>query len=168
MIWELTAIHIAALMGAALVLIVAAFHDAHQYRIPNILSVVLIGLFPVFVATAPRAMEWDQNVMVFLLLLIAGMAMFFGNLAGAGDVKLLAATGLWAGPHLVAVLLITTALAGGVLAVIMVVLTTIRNRIRPATEALPLARVPIPYGVAIATGGLAMIYHLSSSLLFTS
>jgi prepilin peptidase CpaA len=91
--------------------------------------------------------------------------MFFGNLAGAGDIKLLAATGLWAGPHFVAVFLVTTALAGGVVALVMAMLTFIRNRTR--TPALPLARVPIPYGIAIAIGGLTIVYRLSEPVFFS-
>jgi prepilin peptidase CpaA len=91
--------------------------------------------------------------------------MFIGNLAGAGDIKLLAATSLWAGPHLVAVFLIVTAIAGGILALIMAVLTFVRNRSR-RRAVVALSKVPIPYGIAIAFGGLSTIYMLSYPLLF--
>src|SRR5271170_2660586 len=88
--------------------------------------------------------------------LISGFAMFVGHLAGAGDIKLLAATGLWAGPHLVAMFLVVTAIAGGVLALTMAILTYIRNR--SGKQAMAVAKVPIPYGVAIAAGGLSVMF----------
>lgn len=162
----LTAFHIAILLAAAVLLIAAAVTDARSYRIPNSVCAALLALFPIYVLTAPRIIEWDQHLMVFSLVLLSGFAMFAGNLAGAGDIKLLAATGLWAGPHLIAVFLITTAIAGGLLALIMAGLTYVRNA--SGREAVALAKVPIPYGIAIAVGGLSTIYMLSESILFSS
>jgi prepilin peptidase CpaA len=164
MISALTAFHIAILLAAAILLIAAAINDAYRYKIPNLICLALMGLFPVFVLTAPRSVEWDQHLMVFSLVLISGFAMFIGHLAGAGDIKLLAATSLWAGPHLVGVFLIITAIAGGVLALIMAALTYARNSSGRRTVAI--AKVPIPYGIAIATGGLSTICMLSYPLLF--
>ncbi|MDX2027912.1 MAG: prepilin peptidase [Alphaproteobacteria bacterium] len=163
---ELTAFHIAILLAAAVLLIAAAINDARSYRIPNALCAGLLALFPMYVLTAPRMIEWDQHLMVFALVLLSGFAMFVGNLAGAGDIKLLAATGLWAGPHLIAVFLITTAIAGGFLALIMAALTYVRNN--SGHQAVALAKVPIPYGIAIAVGGLSTIYMLSQPILFPS
>ena len=166
MVPVLAAFHIAVLLAAATVLIAAAIGDANHYKIPNILCALLLVLFPLFVITAPHSIEWEQNLMVFALVLISGFAMFIGNLAGAGDIKLMAATGLWAGPHLVAVFLIMTAIAGGILALTMALLTYMRNA--SGKQALALAKVPIPYGIAIAVGGLSTIYMLSQPILFPS
>jgi prepilin peptidase CpaA len=166
MLLALTAFHIVVLFAAAIVLVAAAIHDAWRYRIPNILCAALLILFPFFVLTAPHAIEWEQHLMVFALVLISGFAMFMGNLAGAGDIKLLAAAGLWAGPHLVAVFLITTAIAGGFLALTMALLAYIRNFSR--RPSITLAKVPIPYGIAIAAGGLNIVYRLSQPILFPS
>ncbi len=164
MVWALASVHVAVLFVAAALLIAAAINDARTYKIPNIICVALLVLFPLYVFTAPRPVEWDQHLMVFALMLISGFAMFMGNLAGAGDIKLLAATGLWAGPHLVAVFLIMTAIAGGVVALAMALLTYMRNF--SGKQALALAKVPIPYGIAIAVGGLSTIYMLSQPILF--
>ena len=164
MVLALAAFHIAVLLAAAGLLIAAAINDANRYRIPNIICAALLILFPLFVITAPRPVEWEQHLMVFGLVLISGFVMFIGNLAGAGDIKLMAATGLWAGPHLVAVFLIVTAIAGGLVALTMALLTYIRNS--SGKQAVALARVPIPYGVAIAVGGLSTIYMLSQPILF--
>jgi prepilin peptidase CpaA len=158
--------HLAVLFGAAMLLVLAAVSDARHYRIPNRVCLGLLLLFPLFVLTAPNVMEWEQHLMVFGLMLISGFVMFMGNVAGAGDIKLLAATGLWAGPHLIAVFLVTTAIAGGIVALGMAVLTYIRNR--RDRSALALARVPIPYGIAISVGGLGTFYMMTQSILLPS
>jgi len=162
----LTAFHITILLGAAALLIIAAVSDARRFRIPNRICAALFLLFPFFVLTAPQEIDWQQHLLVFLLVLISGFAMFVGNLTGAGDIKLLAVTGLWAGPHLIAVFLITTAISGGLLALVIALTTYIRNHRQP--QAVSLANVPIPYGIAIALGGLSMLYALSQPIIFPS
>ncbi len=164
MVLELSVFHIAILFGAAVLLVIAAVSDAQRYRIPNLVCAALLLLFPFFVITAPTAIEWGQHLMIFALVLVSGFVMFMGNIAGAGDIKLLAVTGLWAGPHLVAVFLVTTAIAGGVLALLMAGLTYMRNL--SARRSITLAKVPIPYGVAISVGGLSTLYMLSQPILF--
>ena len=164
--WVMTAAHFVALFGAAIILIAAAISDAFTYRIPNVLCGLLILLFPLFIWTAPQTIEWKPTIIIFRLVLGAGLAMFFANLAGAGDIKLLAAAGLWAGPHFIAVFLVTTALAGGLVALTMMALTFMRNR--STIAALPMNKVPIPYGIAIAIGGLTTIYQLTAPLFFAS
>lgn len=163
----LTAFHIAILLAAAVLLIIAAVNDARRYRIPNLVCAAMLLLFPLFVWTSPRAIDWQQHLMVFGLVLISGFAMFIGNLAGAGDIKLMATTGLWAGPHLVAVFLIMTAIAGGLLALFIAGLTYMRNS-SGSKDAVAVAKVPIPYGIAIAVGGLSIIYLMSQPILFPS
>jgi prepilin peptidase CpaA len=166
MVLRMSVFHVAILFGAAVLLVIAAISDAQHYRIPNKVCAALLLLFPLFVLTAPDAIEWEQNLMVFGLMLIWGFIMFVGNIAGAGDIKLLATTGLWAGPHFVAVFLITTAIAGGLLALLMAILNHIRNL--SGRQMVALAKVPIPYGIAISTGGLCILYMLSQPILFPS
>jgi prepilin peptidase CpaA len=124
---------------------------------------LLLGLFPVFVATAPHEINWHQNAAVFALVTVAGFAMFLGKLTGAGDIKLLSVASLWAGPHLIAVLLVVTAFAGGVESLIIALLTQWRHR--ADTQAVKLHQVPIPYGIAIATGGLAVLGMIAQPIL---
>lgn len=124
----------------------------------------LILLFPASLLTAPSDIDWHQHAMIFVLVLIFGFVMFTQQIAGGGDIKLLAAIALWAGPHYIAVFIITTALAGGGLAVLMAGLTKLRNRKR--AKPLAIKNVPIPYGVAIATGGFIALYHLVQPILF--
>ncbi|MGL1199326.1 hypothetical protein ACSTK3_23440, partial [Vibrio parahaemolyticus] len=54
-------LHIAILFAAAMLLLAAAYNDAHKYKIPNLVCAALLVLFPLAVLTAPRTVEWDQN-----------------------------------------------------------------------------------------------------------
>ena len=170
MLMMMAAFHVALLLGAAALLVAAAVSDALHYRIPNKISAAMLLVFPLFVFTAPHSLDWKQHVMVFVLILVSGFAMFMGHLAGAGDIKLLAVTGLWAGPHQLAVLLVGTAVAGGFVALGMAGLTLLRNRKAGLLNlpAVAVAKVPIPYGMAIAAGGLNILYRLSQPILFPS
>lgn len=170
MLMMMAAFHIALLLGAGALLVAAAVNDALHYRIPNKISAAMLVFFPLFILTDPHDIDWKQHLMVFILILSAGFVMFMGHFAGAGDIKLLAVTGLWAGPHQLAVLLAGTAAAGGFVALGMAVLTLLRNRKAEERNrpAIAVAKVPIPYGMAIAAGGLNILYRLSQPILFPS
>lgn len=149
------------LMAAATGLICAAFYDANTYRIPNFISLALLLLFPLYVFTSPLEVEWNMNLMVFLLVLVVGFVMFARGVAGAGDIKLLAIMGLWAGPHYLGLFLFITAISGGLLAAVVAGLAYRRMQIHGPKKVLALAQAPIPYGVAIAIGGLCTLIMLS-------
>jgi prepilin peptidase CpaA len=159
----LATFHIALLAIAASIFLAAAVSDACSYRIPNYLCGLLLILFPIFILTAPPDFQWHQNVGVFALVALSGFAMFLGNLAGAGDIKLLAVASLWAGPHFIAVLLVVTALAGGLVSIFMAIRTHIRQN--KADDHVALSKVPIPYGIAIATGGLTSLAMMAQPIL---
>lgn len=166
LLMAMAAFHLALLVGAAALLVAAAVNDALYYRIPNGISVVMLLLFPLFVVTAPYGLDWRQHVMVCLIILGVGLAMFMAHLVGAGDIKLLAAMGLWAGPHQISVFLEGTALAGGLVAIGMAALTYYRNKKAVSGSQATVAKTPIPYGLAIAVGGLNVLYRLSQPILF--
>jgi prepilin peptidase CpaA len=159
----LTAFHVAIIVIAATIFVAAAVHDACSYRIPNYMCGLLLGMFPFYVVTSPYPIDWKQNLMIFGLVAISGFAMFLGKLVGAGDIKLLAVASLWAGPHLIAVLLVVTAIAGGCVSIGMALLVHCRQS---KTDDKPqLTKVPIPYGVAIAAGGLTMLGMMAQPIL---
>ncbi len=74
-------------------------------------------------------------------------AAFFAGMMGGGDVKLAAALALWFSPGATIKFLLIMSIAGGVLTLLLVAI----HRLRART-----GRVQIPYGVAIAVGGLAI------------
>jgi prepilin peptidase CpaA len=143
-----------------LLLIVAAIKDAATMTIPNWISLALAGAF---LLVAPFALSPEQIaacLAVGLAALLAGFIMFALNWIGGGDAKLLAVTALWVGWAGLPELLIWTALAGGALSLGLLG----ARQAAPYVPGLPsegaLARLlepkgDIPYGLAIAVGGLA-------------
>ena len=138
-----------------ILLVAAAVEDAIRLRISNItVLLVLIGAIVAAFAAGPEIRLW-QNLVVFLALLAVGTPMFAAGKLGGGDVKLLAAAGLWFDLRGALGMLIAVALAGGLLALLVLVLRAIgwsdemRRRVvllRPGGG--------IPYGIAIAAGAL--------------
>jgi prepilin peptidase CpaA len=160
MAFALTSFHVVILFGAAIVFIAAAISDVRSYRIPNYLCALLLILFPAYAATAPYTIDWRQNIVVFGLVSVFGFAAFSGRWMGAGDVKLLSAASLWAGPHLIPALLVITAFVGGLESLAAVFALYLK---RPKAEGL--MKAPIPYGLAIAVGGIATLGMMAQPLL---
>ena len=143
-----------ALIVAAL-LVAAAAQDAVRLRISNlIVLLVLVGAIVAVVVAGPELALW-KNLVVFLALLAIGTPMFAAGKLGGGDVKLLAAVGLWFDFVGALWMILAVALAGGLLALVVLILRSfgwseeIRRRVvllRPGGG--------IPYGVAIAAGAL--------------
>ena len=138
------------LLALAAILIVAAVIDVRTFTISNRLNLTVALLAPVYwasVALSPwpeRAVQIAAAATVFVLFACA----FYAGMMGGGDVKLAAALALWFSPFATVKFLVLTSLAGGVLTLAVLVWHRARNR-----EGRP----EIPYGVAIAFGGLAIL-----------
>jgi prepilin peptidase CpaA len=162
--------HLTFMLAAALLLVTAAVYDARSFRIPNWIWMGVIALFPFYVLSDAQEMEWLHHVGVFAVVLLVGFALFAGNFAGAGDVKMLAAIALWVGPNFIGVLLVMTALSGGVLALGYALTTWLRLRLQPQAATASggmmqvLTKTAIPYGVAIACGGLTSLGMMAAAL----
>ena len=149
-----------ALVFPALVLVAAA-KDALSFTIPNWISLVLIAVFPVAALAAGMPLTtMGLNAGVAAAALIAGMAMFAFRWIGGGDAKLFAAVALWLGWPALITFGLGMALAGGAMAVVLLVLRS--AQLRPLVLLGPgwVVRLSepgegVPYGVAIAVGALA-------------
>lgn len=144
----------------------AAYSDFRQYLIPNRLSLAIVALYPAYVLSAPVAVDWVMALVIAEIVFVIGLAMFALRLTGGGDIKLLTAVSLWAGPDMILSYVFITAMCGGVLS-LAVLMRTMPLRLWAATPVrVSLARVKVPYGVAIAAGGLFLagqfLSHLSS------
>ncbi len=104
------------LPSRAAVALAAAWTDLRRFRIPNALPLLLVALYPLHLAAANTPVDWQGGLSLALILLLGGFALFAAGLLGAGDVKLLAAAGLWAARDLGGELVLITTLAGGALA----------------------------------------------------
>lgn len=163
MIAALTSFHLAVLFIASTFLVAAAVSDAVFFRIPNQLCFLLVLLFPVFVATAPRSVLWKENVVVSVIVFGIGFLAFLRGMVGAGDVKLLSAASLWAGPEVVAALFLVMAVVGGVQALVTVL--ALRYKTLKSEEGGFSLKTQIPYGVAIAAGGVVALWLLARPVL---
>jgi prepilin peptidase CpaA len=149
-------LNLAVLAGFVGSMAAAAFEDCRRLIIPNELIVGLCVLWLLRVATVP-----DLNLAASLAaiacaaaIFAAGALLFSRGLMGGGDVKLLAAAALWAGPHTTPVLLLTTAILGGLLTLVLLCLVSLRRIFAPTDAVLTPSRIPVPYGVAIAAAAL--------------
>ena len=138
------------LLGLAAVLVAAAVIDVRTFTISNRLNAAVALCAPLYwlsVALSPwpgMAIQLAAGLTVFTLL--AGA--FFAGMMGGGDVKLAAALALWFPPGGTIKFLVLMSLAGGVLTLVILALHRMHRR-----EGRP----EIPYGVAIAFGGLAIL-----------
>ena len=138
------------LLALAAILVVAAIIDVKTFTISNRLNAtVALGapLYWLSIALAPwpgMAIQLAAWGIVFALL--AGA--FYAGMMGGGDVKLAAALALWFSPSGTIKFLVLMSLAGGVLT--LGILAWHRAQRREG-------RPEIPYGVAIAFGGLAIL-----------
>jgi prepilin peptidase CpaA len=138
------------LAALAALLIVAAVIDARTFTISNRLNLTVALLAPLYwlsVALTPWpgvAIQLAAGATVFAVLAAA----FYAGMMGGGDVKLAAALALWFPPGVTLQFLVLMSLAGGVLTLALLAWHRARRR-----EGRP----EIPYGVAIAFGGLAIL-----------
>lgn len=139
------------LIVLVLLLVAAAIEDAVRLRISNLTSgaVVLTALAAMLLA-GPSAGLW-QNALVFVLLLAVGTWMFAAGHIGGGDVKLLAALGLWVDLKGAVGLLATVFLAGGLLAIVYLARRMMAKGVRGARRG-DTKDAGIPYGLAIVAG----------------
>lgn len=142
----------------ALLLVVAAVEDAARLRISNLTSgLILAGAVAAAFIEGLETGVW-QNIVVFAALLAVGTPLFAAGKLGGGDVKLLAASGLWFDLMGALEMLVYVFLAGGALAVLMLLLRAFGWSEAARTRVHLLKRGGgIPYGVAIAAGVLIAV-----------
>ena len=138
------------LAGLAATLVIAAIIDVRTFTISNRLNLSIALGAPFYwasVALSPWpgiAVQLAGGATVFAVL--AGA--FYAGMMGGGDVKLAAALALWFPPAGTLRFLVFMSLAGGVLTLALLAWHKFKGR---------QGRPEIPYGVAIAFGGLAIL-----------
>jgi prepilin peptidase CpaA len=134
----------------AILLVVAAVIDVRTFTISNLLNLTVALLAPLYWLSIALplwpdvAIQLAAGIVVFALL--AGA--FYAGMMGGGDVKLAAALALWFSPASTVRFLVLMSIAGGVVTLAVMALHRVRER-----DGKP----EIPYGVAIAFGGLAIL-----------
>ena len=142
----------------------AAASDLLTMKIPNRVSIALVGCFPVAAVACgltPTAIALHAAAGAAVLVVTFGL--FALGWVGGGDAKLAAATALWLGLEWAPAYLINSAIWGGVLTLAMLLLRACplpqAAMARPWVARLHDRRTGIPYGIALAAGGLLVFPH---------
>jgi prepilin peptidase CpaA len=149
-----------AVFGAAL--IYAAISDLRTFEIPNWVSGAVVISFLIMAAFDNDPWPLLQgNVITGVGVFVVGFALYAGGYFGAGDVKLLAAIALWMGWPLLISYIIYMVLAGGVLALALIVFRRFplyaRFAATPWIVQLHARKNELPYAVAIAVTALTFL-----------
>ena len=151
-------------------LIFAGISDALSFTIPNKISAILVLAFFLIVPFSGLGLDViGAHVLVGFIALLFGFILFAYGYLGGGDVKIIAAAGLWLGVEQIGSFLIFMALFGGLLSLIIYYL---RKTPLPACLAgnrwllnLQSGEAAVPYGIAIGLAGL-YVYPYSHWLGF--
>lgn len=150
--------------------IAAGLHDLTTMKIPNWISgLVILFFFPAAFLVGLSPMTVAVHFGVAVVALLVGMGLFAMRVIGGGDAKLMAAVCLWLGLTGSAMFILWTALAGGV---VCLVLIFARRDLRPHVIGAPAwvdtllePKGDLPYGIAVAIGALMAF---PSSILLTT
>jgi prepilin peptidase CpaA len=128
----------------------AAWGDLRRLRIPNRVPLILLVAFVAYaLAGGLSASQWPSHLGAALACFALSVGLFAMGLWGGGDAKLLPALALWAGATDLPRLLAVMALAGGLVALAVLV-----ARRAAMGKSGALRRLTVPYGIAIAAAGL--------------
>lgn len=132
-----------------LALAAAAIEDAVRLRISNLTCGIVFVTAVLAMAVHGFSPSLWQNALVCIAILVVGTPAFGAGWLGGGDVKLLAALGLWFNLHAALSLIAAVFIAGGVVALLFMMVRLLRRDRRKDRR--------IPYGLAIAIGAVAIL-----------
>ncbi len=161
-----------------ILLVMAAIWDIRFRLIPNVLSIAVFALALFHIFLEVQWAEATGYLLVGTAAFFCGMVIYAFDWFGGGDVKLIAALAFWAGPEHILTLFIVTTLAGGVLGLIYLASAFFHKSPavliganwffesmfkKPAPEFFVggIKNIELPYGVAIAVGGVAILYDIA-------
>lgn len=137
-------------------LLIAAWRDLASMLIPNWVSIALAcAFFPAAVSAGLSGGEIGVHLAAGAIALLVCAFLFYMNIFGGGDAKVIAAASLWLGMSGADEFVFAMAVAGGGLALTLIAL----RRMHLATDQPWAARLlspteGAPYAVAIAIGGI--------------
>ena len=156
--------HAGFVLGLPLFLVTAALSDLRSRSIPNALTGGMAVVGVVLCISGSSVIALQPALLASVVSLALGLLLQMARLVGGGDVKLFAAMAVWLGPSGSVNAALATAIAGGVLALFFLRRRTPANGEAKADGPVPMiSRLQldegrdfdrVPYGVAVAAGGL--------------
>lgn len=151
------------LLCAGAVLLLLAYRDLSQRRLPNVWTGVYVALFLVYAWIS--GMGWTQvgwHAAIGLIAIALMVVLFVLGVMGGGDVKLWGALMLWVGPQGAVTALVIATLCGSLVGVFGWIAQRIlkRNRTPRGAGLLRMLSVSrgVPYGVGLAIAGLQNLW----------
>ncbi len=148
----------------SLVLVWAAASDIKDRRIPNRAVLAVLGLFAAWVL-AGRGADLASDLAAGTLAFVVGYALYAFKIMGAGDAKLFGATALFVGLGHLGAFALATVLTGGAMAIVSIASRPRRAMVMVAMKGKGDFGRGIPYGVAIAVGGILVVWGLLTGRL---
>ncbi len=154
----------AAAFAALFIVVAAAVIDTIRFEIPDVASISVAALALVFTILEPR-MVWWSYLAAPLLMFGFGLLAFSRGWLGGGDVKLMTAVATWTGLGGLPLMFVATSIAGGLLALVMMIKRRITAAQDQRTGGVVRVATPLPYAVAIAIGTLWWLWATSGGPL---
>jgi prepilin peptidase CpaA len=134
----------------AVTLVWIAVVDIRTYTISDRLNLGIALVAPVYwwAAGVPLWPDAAMQVGVAILVFLFFAGAFYLNVMGGGDVKLAGALALWFTPYDTLRMIVIMSIAGGLLTLVVLAAHRARKKLN---------RPEVPYGVAIAVGGMWLL-----------
>ncbi len=160
----------------------AVISDIRFFILSNKLCLSVALLYPIFIVLlyingTPLALEYiGWSVAISLTIFALLVTLFAFGYIGGGDVKLIPAIALWAGPAYTLKFLLITTICGGIVALLILGSQYIKKYPlgTKSSEKINLSvsksaesedeEKNIPYGIGIAAGGLYIAFELFQAL----
>lgn len=149
------------LYGAVLLLLAAAVWDAVTMTIPNYLVLAVLALYVASLAVNFDLSDILFDVLAAVLIFVVCFVLFALGWLGGGDAKLAPGAVLWVGYDGFLPFLIAMTLAGGILAIALLLLRAGLRAGSASQDRLPVVlqwAKPVPYGIAISAGAILVIW----------
>jgi prepilin peptidase CpaA len=138
--------------------------DIKSLRIPNAVSMIVLFLFFLNYWPSEPAAGFTKHIIVASAALLLGFGVYAAGFMGAGDIKLISALMLWAGPQDGLAFVMVMTLAGGIFAGMLLIARASMAAWPSAHHYIPSRRLRMwalrgvfPYGIAICTAGLLLM-----------
>jgi prepilin peptidase CpaA len=147
----------AVLLLFCLVLAIAGASDVKVRRIPNWTILAVIGLFAAWWLVGP-SVSLASALGAALIMFVTSCGLYFFRIVGAGDSKLVTVVALFVGISRLPQFIVYMSLAGGALALCLLAMEPTRALVMLQMRGKGRMDRGVPYGVAIAAGGLVTIF----------
>ena len=151
--------------------------DVARYEIPDWAPIVLVFgyLFAGWLGGVTMA-QLGLNLLAGVAVFAVGAALFYFNVFGGGDVKLLAASAVWVGWQYLFPYLVVVAMAGGIVTLLFLTFRWLNKILQKVNDPLMadddetwLRRLlsperGVPYGVAIGMAGFVLFARIRDQI----